>query len=221
MSYSAWLLHVALLPHFLQCACSVYDDYAMDYGLHYNDTESGYVYSNSQPYSEEETLEAMGPPPDTEDYLYDTCVASSTGELLINGTSDCDLIVVGADVAADQLEGGLDGVYRMQSCYNGKPIYRREGMDEEPRTLWFSPEFGDWEFSSSDITSTDLMIMYGNYGHVSPLDVPAWHLAAALNGEQAELMSDPGDDMYYVVPGITVSCLGVEQPFAHLVHTEL
>lgn len=140
-------------------------------------------------------------------YYWDNCVLEDDLRVLVNGTDSCDLVIVGADNAADRLEGGLDGTYKLVSCYDGKPMYRRVTEPlEENRVLWYNIYYGDWEFSTGDEPSEDLLVMYGDFGWVSPLEVPNWHLAASLNKEQASQMESEGEDLYYIVPEVKISC---------------
>ncbi len=49
---------------------------------------------------------------------------------------------------ADQLPGGIDGIYTLTSCKNGRPMYRRkESPPGEDRVLWYSHQYGDWDIA--------------------------------------------------------------------------
>lgn len=48
---------------------------------------------------------------------------------LCAGTRDCALEIRGVDLAADLLAGGVDGVYRLSGCFDGKPLYMRHTSD--------------------------------------------------------------------------------------------
>ena len=48
---------------------------------------------------------------------------------LYAGTRDCALEIRGVDLAADLLAGGVDGVYRLSGCFDGKPLYMRHMSD--------------------------------------------------------------------------------------------
>lgn len=49
---------------------------------------------------------------------------------------------------ADQLPGGIDGIYTLVSCKNGRPMYRRkESPPGEDRVLWYSHQYGDWDIA--------------------------------------------------------------------------
>jgi hypothetical protein len=51
-----------------------------------------------------------------------------------------------AALQADQLPGGIDGIYSLLSCKNGRPLYRRkESPPGEDRVLWYSHQYGDWD----------------------------------------------------------------------------
>lgn len=142
-------------------------------------------------------------------YLYDNCFLDDDNQAIVNGTDTCDLLVVGIDVAADRLEGGLDGVYKLTSCYFGKPKYERvDGPKGERRVLWYNTYYGDWEFSVGADPSEDFLVMYGDFGWLSPYQIPNWHLAAALNSYQAGLMESEEEDLYYIVPEVSVTCVG-------------
>jgi hypothetical protein len=42
----------------------------------------------------------------------------------------CDLKIKGLDAYADQLAGGLDGIYKIAGCFNGRPKYVRQKSPE-------------------------------------------------------------------------------------------
>jgi len=42
------------------------------------------------------------------------------------GTKPCDVKIEGADKLLRNLTGGLDGVYAVWSCENGRPLYKRQ-----------------------------------------------------------------------------------------------
>ena len=70
--------------------------------------------------------------------FYEECFFDSNGKpILVNGTASCDIKISGANKQADKLTGGLDGAYKLVSCYNGKPMYRRNKSPAgEDRVLW-------------------------------------------------------------------------------------
>lgn len=51
------------------------------------------------------------------------------------------------DGHADRLEGGMDGLYLLAGCFEGKPVYMRSRRSGPPgggedRVLYFNPHFG-------------------------------------------------------------------------------
>lgn len=139
---------------------------------------------------------------------YDNCEEDSEGNIFVIGTDSCDLLLSGADAAADRLQGGLDGVYYLSGCFDGKPMYHRsEGPQDEPRVLWWSYDYADFEISTSSDPSLDHKIMFSDKGHISLLSVPNWHLASTLNHREAALMDSDDDDLYYIAPGIKFQCV--------------
>lgn len=78
---------------------------------------------------------------------------------------------------ADKLKGGLDGIYQLVSCYNGKPMYRRKSSPAgEDRVLWYSSTFGDWDVSKGvDPNEAEILMYGGEMEHASvPLFVSSW-----------------------------------------------
>ncbi len=78
---------------------------------------------------------------------------------------------------ADKLTGGLDGVYKLSSCYNGKAMYKRvDSPAGENRVLWYSSTFGDWDVSKgSDPNEAEILLYGGEMEHASvPLFVSSW-----------------------------------------------
>lgn len=55
--------------------------------------------------------------------------AHSSGCLLA-GTKACDVQIHGVDQLAPLLRGGMDGVYKLHSCKNGRPLYKRDTKDK-------------------------------------------------------------------------------------------
>ena len=64
-------------------------------------------------------------------------------------TTDPTYAPVASSAQATKLVGGVDGVYKLSSCYNGKPMYRRKKPSPagEERVMWYSSTFGDWDVS--------------------------------------------------------------------------
>lgn len=57
----------------------------------------------------------------------------------------------------------------------------------------------------------DDLVLYGDMGAVSPLDVLNWHVSAAYSSTESLRMPE-GEDLYFVSPGVTVVCEGEEPP---------
>ena len=55
--------------------------------------------------------------------------------LLSAGATPCDIQIEGVDSIAPALLGGLDGVYKVATCGNGRPMYRRETADNSCKFL--------------------------------------------------------------------------------------
>ncbi|KXZ55856.1 hypothetical protein GPECTOR_2g1407 [Gonium pectorale] len=145
-------------------------------------------------------------------YPFDSChYLGGFASFRLNGTEACHLEVRGADGHADRLTGGLDGRYLLAGCFEGKPVYirsRADGPAGEDRTLYYNPHFGAWEFSVGAEPNADQLVMAGDEGSVSPLDVARWHMAAAFNSEQAALLPSDDEELYYVAAGVSVMCAG-------------
>lgn len=55
------------------------------------------------------------------------CEVDKDGKVkLANGTAPCDIKIEGVDDQADLLKGGIDGVYKLYSCHDGRPAYKRK-----------------------------------------------------------------------------------------------
>lgn len=101
------------------------------------------------------------------------------------------------------LAGGLDGVYKLSSCHNGRPLYKRQNSPaQQDRVLWYSKGFGDWDFSASATPDEAGILMYGgDLEHTSvPLFVPTWFIGADL--QSGTNMTDEE----YVPVKMTVKC---------------
>ena len=48
---------------------------------------------------------------------------------IVAGTTPCDVQIKGVDKAAPNLLGGMDGLYRVLTCANGRPLYKRDTND--------------------------------------------------------------------------------------------
>lgn len=62
-------------------------------------------------------------PSDTGCFVTRSAMLSWNG--LPAGERPCDVVLAGADVLLQGLEGGLDGTYILQSCLDGHPLYVR------------------------------------------------------------------------------------------------
>eukprot|EP00798_Chlamydomonas_sp_ICE-L_P007158 gene7158-268_t len=137
-------------------------------------------------------------------YIYPNCVYDSAGNAVVNGSSQCQVIVAGADMYSELLEGGVDGKYKMVGCYVGKPYYLRVSGPPGGSINYFT-YLVDWEITLGTEPSMDHMVMYGDVGQVSPMNIVQWHLSASFS--QAVKDSQPeGDEMYFVVPNMLVAC---------------
>ncbi|GFH19617.1 uncharacterized protein HaLaN_16587 [Haematococcus lacustris] len=95
--------------------------------------------------------------------------------------------------SADKLVGGLDGVYKLVACYNGKAMYKRSKSPAgEDRVLWYSSAFGDWDISKGTDPNDQEILMYGGeMEHATvPLFVSSWHLGNDLKTNSVS----PDDD---------------------------
>ncbi|GIL47338.1 hypothetical protein Vafri_4183, partial [Volvox africanus] len=145
-------------------------------------------------------------------FPYDNChYVEGFHDFKLNGTEPCHLRVQGADGHADLLTGGLDGTYLLAGCFEGKPIYirsRYSGPPGEDRVLYYNPEFGSWEFSVGREPSADQLVLAGDDGYVSPVDVSHWHLASVFNSLLASELPADDEDLFYAAVGISVMYVG-------------
>jgi iron-regulated transporter 1 len=117
---------------------------------------------------------------------------------LSNGTAPCAISIKGVNAKADLLRGGIDGVYKLSTCYQGRAMYVREKSPKgEDRVLWYNPQFGDWDISNGTKPDENDILMYGgDMEHaVVPLFVTGWHLGADLNSDPSGM----GDEEYFPV----------------------
>lgn len=169
------------------------------YGYYADDFDGGYVdyYADEYDFFEECFIDANGKP------------------VLANGTVSCDIKIGGLDTQANKLNGGLDGVYKMVSCYNGKPMYKRaKSPAGEDRVLWYSSTFGDWDVSKgSDPNEAEILLYGGEMEHASvPLFVSSWHLGGDLRSDVAL-----GEDDYLPV-SVKITCADGTKPDAEEVN---
>lgn len=50
------------------------------------------------------------------------------------GSKPCDIQIQGVDKSAPGLAGGMDGVYKVLTCENGRPMYKRDTPDKAGQT---------------------------------------------------------------------------------------
>ncbi|KXZ48238.1 hypothetical protein GPECTOR_29g19 [Gonium pectorale] len=141
----------------------------------------------------------------SEEYdFFEECFFDTNGKpVLANGTASCDIKIQGVDKQADKLAGGLDGVYKLSSCYNGKPMYKRKNSAAgEDRVLWYSSTFGDWDVSKGAEPNEAEILMYGGeMEHASvPIFVGSWHMGGDLKSNTAL-----GEDDYLPI-SVKVTC---------------
>ncbi|KAJ9512646.1 hypothetical protein QJQ45_018849, partial [Haematococcus lacustris] len=126
--------------------------------------------------------------------IVDDCSENEAGKpTLTSGTATCDIKISGIDKQADKLVGGLDGVYKLVACHNGKAMYKRSKSPAgEDRVLWYSSAFGDWDISKGTDPNDQEILMYGGeMEHATvPLFVSSWHLGNDLKTNSVS----PDDD---------------------------
>ena len=86
-----------------------------------------------------------------------SCVHHEDGSpQLLNGTTACDVKVLGGD---GQARVPIDGVYAMTGCQDGQPLYSLTGgSGPGPRTLAFSHYYGEWTFyEGPDVNETRMI----------------------------------------------------------------
>jgi hypothetical protein len=124
------------------------------------------------------------------DFFEECFFDTNSKPTLVNGTASCDLKITGVNKQADKLTGGIDGTYKLSSCYNGKAMYSRTkpSPDGEDRVLWYSSTFGDWDLSRGKEPNEAEILMYGGeMEHASvPLFVTSWHLGGDLRSGGVE-----------------------------------
>lgn len=184
--------------------------YGDEYGYYGDDDENYYDYygyyaddfAGYEDYYDEE---------DYSDGAEDCSVDAEGHVVLANGTATCDLKISGADKQADLLTGGIDGVYKLTSCHNGKPMYKRVSSPAgEERVLWFAKMFGDWDLSKGpEPTESGILLYGGEAEHAAvPMYVSNWHLSANYKTNS----NLPEDD--YLPISLTVTCADGKVPKA-------
>lgn len=185
------------------------DDYLEDdYGYYENDDEAYYeeygYYSDDDAFGYADYYDEYYDYNEPGDIGTTTCSVDKDGKVkLANGTAPCDIKLSGVDKQADasKLTGGLDGVYKLTGCHNGRPLYKREKSPAgEERVLWYSQTFGDWDISKGPEPNEEDILMYGgDMEHQAvPLWVASWHLGADLKAGASPDAGD-GEDSYLPV----------------------
>lgn len=213
-------LLAGLLAAQLCAAANSYEyDYSYDgaYGdeaLNYMD-DFGYYSNDDDAYYEEfgaysDSTYGLG----YEDYDYleegsagaDSCSTGKDGAVqLANGAASCDLKLSGVNKLADKLPSGVDGIYKLSGCHNGRAMYKRKDSPAgEERVLWYAKSFADWDISRGDKPNDKDILMYGTdvHQHEVPLFVQSWHLGADLTSDKPNGTSDET----YIPAKLTVAC---------------
>lgn len=133
------------------------------------------------------------------------CQIAADGSPTFNGSRPCDIQIQGVDKSAPGLAGGMDGVYKVLTCENGRPMYKRDTPDKAAgRVLWYSAPHQDWDITNGSTPQEEDILMWGGFGGKDnrPQQIKtAWHLAA-------EFMSNftlTGPE--YLEVDATVSCV--------------
>lgn len=196
-------------------------EYDYGYGYDFYDAEDDFYYDEYGYYGNEDEAyyEYYGYYTDDfagyEDYYeeyesFQECFFDDKNKpVLANGTASCDIKIQGVDKQADKLKGGLDGVYQLESCFNGKPMYKRKNSPAgEDRVLWYSSTFGDWDISTgSDPNDAEILMYGGEMEHAAvPLFVSYWRLDEVLTSDTA-----PGEDDHLPI-NVQVKCADGSKP---------
>eukprot|EP00879_Flechtneria_rotunda_P001601 GHRR01001761.1.p1 GENE.GHRR01001761.1~~GHRR01001761.1.p1 ORF type:complete len:323 (+),score=92.21 GHRR01001761.1:307-1275(+) len=181
-------------------------DYLDDYGYYEDDGDQYYdeygYYADNDFFGYDDYYDQY--------YDYDgfdsikDCTVGKDGKVqLANGTASCDIKVGGVDKQADLLTGGMDGLYKLTGCKDGRPYYKRQNSTKgEDRILWYSKSFGDWDVSRGPEPTDKDILMYGGdiEHHPVPLFVKTWHLGGDLKSGSTK------DDDVYIPVAATVKC---------------
>ncbi|WIA37817.1 hypothetical protein OEZ86_014678 [Tetradesmus obliquus] len=182
-------------------------DYLDDYGYYSDDgdlyyEEYGY-YSGDDLWGYDDYYDEYYDYYDDVDTVKD-CTVDKDGKVkLANGTAPCDIKIEGVDKQADLLPGGLDGVYKLYKCNDGRPAYKRvKSPAGQDRVLFYSKDFGDWDVAKGTEPNEDILMYGGELEHHSvPLFAKNWHLGADLTKAGAKL----ADDQYMPISA-TLKC---------------
>lgn len=214
----------------LAAVCSAADTYEYDYsyGGAYGDDASGYMddfgYAGNDDdayYEEYGTYSdsTYGLGYEDNDYLdYGTssstnsCTTDKDGKVqLSKDAATCDLKLSGMDKAADKLKSGIDGIYKLAGCHNGRAMYKRKDSPAgEERVLWYAKTYADWDISRGDKPNDKDILVYGNdmHQHDVPLYVQSWFLGADLTSKKPNGTSDEN----YIRAKLAVACADGKKP---------
>ncbi|KAF8058457.1 hypothetical protein HT031_005581 [Scenedesmus sp. PABB004] len=191
----------------------MYYDYLDDYGYYGDDADSYYeeygYYADDDFFGYDDYYDEYYDYYDDVDAPADCSVEKDGRVKLANGTAPCDIRITGVDKQADKLPGGLDGVYKLTGCHDGRPSYKRAGSPPgEDRVLWYSRGFGDWDVSKGPEPTEADILMYGGdiEHHPVPLFVKAWHLGGDLKSGGGANASAGGSDDVYVPVAARLAC---------------
>eukprot|EP00884_Botryococcus_braunii_P000617 jgi/Botrbrau1/10556/Bobra.0343s0005.1 len=183
---------------------NMYDDYELfsagyDTPYDYEDDEGNYV---DYPGGDEEYGDYFFD--DMDDEYYEDCRLGEDGKPVFNGTKPCDVKVEGADKVLKDLPGGIDGVYEVTTCENGRPMYSRKTKKAgEERVIWYSSEFGDWDLTNGSVPSNEYIIIYGgsreSWENRPQLVESGWSLSTAN-------LKDYNGDEDYTAIDLTMVC---------------
>lgn len=183
-----------------------YDQY--QYGNWYDEDYADGQDGGEEGYGDYDTYDANYPQDYYMDYDYfedaADCEVGEDGKVSLLGLDACDLQIKGADGFLDNLKGGLDGVYSVVSCNDGRPVYKRKNSQGGDRLLWYSALYKDWDFNvGSEVVESDIL-GYGGDGVAEerPQFVPMdkWNLLAEHSSKNGEEMKD------FVQVQLTITC---------------
>eukprot|EP01024_Parvocaulis_polyphysoides_P052543 TRINITY_DN51968_c0_g1_i1.p2 TRINITY_DN51968_c0_g1~~TRINITY_DN51968_c0_g1_i1.p2 ORF type:complete len:145 (-),score=23.83 TRINITY_DN51968_c0_g1_i1:6-440(-) len=108
------------------------------------------------------------------------------------------------------LKGGLDGVYSLAGCLNGRPKYVRYEPLGQERVLWWSQLFADWDISSGTEPNEEDILCYGGEGldEERPNFVNSWAIAVDIITDKKEEMFAIED---YIMINLSVKCTNGEE----------
>eukprot|EP00884_Botryococcus_braunii_P016135 jgi/Botrbrau1/3204/Bobra.37_2s0034.1 len=139
-----------------------------------------------------------------DDEFSEDCRLGEDGKPVFSGTKPCDVKVEGADKVLKDLPGGIDGVYEVTTCENGRPMYSRKTMKAgEERVIWYSSEFGNWDLTNGSVPSIEYILIYGgsreSWENRPQLVESGWSLSTAN-------LKDYNGDEDYTAIDLTMVC---------------